>query len=224
MNRIFIGYDHRQPISYNVLQSSIIRRTTKPVSISPLILRTLPITRQGLTPFTFSRFMVPYLCNYEGWALFLDIDMLVLGDISELFDLADDKYSAMVSKNEHKFEWASAILFNCSKCKVLTPEYVQKANNLHSINWLSEHQIGDIPREWNHLVGYDKPRPDAKLAHYTQGIPAFQETETSEYAKEWREELQFCNSTIPWLNLMGNSVHATKNSDGKIVPKFTVAA
>ena len=224
MNRIFIGYDHRQPISYNVLQSSIIRRTTEPVSISPLILNTLPITRQGLTPFTFSRFMVPYLCNYEGWALFLDIDMLVLSDISELFKCADDKYSVMVSKNEHKFEWASAILFNCSKCKELTPDYVQTAKGLHSISWLKDEQIGDLPREWNHLVGYDKKRPDAKLAHYTQGIPAFPETETSEYANEWMEEAKFCQSSMSWVYLMGNSVHATLNKDGNLVPKFTVAA
>src|SRR5689334_15144840 len=188
MNRIFIGYDHRQPISYNVLQSSIIRRASKPVSITPLVLNTLPITRQGLTPFTFSRFMVPYLCNYEGWVLFLDIDMLVLDDITKLFNMADDRYAAMVSKNDHKFEWASAILFNCEKCGILTPEYVQTAKKLHGMEFLQEESIGDFPREWNHLIGYDEPRKDAKLAHYTQGIPAFPETETSEYAQEWMEE------------------------------------
>ena len=111
--KIFIGYDGRQPISYTVLQSSIIRRTSEPVSIAPLVLKTLPIKRQGLTPFTFSRFLVPHLCHYEGWALFLDIDILLLDDISKLFRLADDKYAIMVSKNEHKFEWASVMLFNC---------------------------------------------------------------------------------------------------------------
>ena len=224
MNKVFIGYDHRQPVSYTVLQSSIIRRTTEPVTISPLILRTMPLKRQGLTPFTFSRFMVPYLCNYEGWALFLDIDIILMDDISKLFKLADDRFAVMVSKNEHKFEWASVILFNCGHPanKVLTPEYIETAKALHSIQWVEPSLVGDLPREWNHLVGYDKPREDAKLVHYTQGVPVFPETQTSEYANEWMEELKMCNSSMPWVHLMGNSVHAAVK-DGKLVPKFTVS-
>lgn len=224
MHKIFIGYDQRQPVSYTVLQSSIIRRTTEPVTIAPLILKTMPLKRQGLTPFTFSRFMVPYLCNYEGWALFLDIDILLLDDISKLFKLADDKYAVMVSKNEHKFEWASVILYNCGHPanRSLTPDYIETAQGLHGINWLGQDLVGDLPREWNHLVGYDKPRTDAKLVHYTQGVPVFPETQTSEYAKEWHDEMRMANSAMPWTHLMGNSVHATVK-DGKLVPKFTVS-
>ena len=144
MNRVFIGYDHRQPISYQVLQHSIVTRSSKPVSITPLILPQLPLRRQGLTPFTFSRFLVPYLCDYQGWALFLDLDMLVRDDISELFALADDKFAAMVSKNEHRFEWASAILFNCSHRanRILTPEYIETARKLHGIEWCASGRFG----------------------------------------------------------------------------------
>ena len=72
---------------YNVLQFSLYRRSSKPLAISPLVLPTLPMKRQGLTPFTFSRFLVPWLCDYQGWALFLDIDFLALGDVAELFAL-----------------------------------------------------------------------------------------------------------------------------------------
>ena len=223
MNRIFIGYDARQPVAYSVLQSSIIRRSSEPASISPLVLNTLPIKRKGLTPFTFSRFVVPHLCDFNGWALFLDIDILLLHDISKLFEMADDKYAVMVSKNEHKFEWASVILFNCGHTanKVLTPEYIETAKGLHGINWLGDDLIGDLPREWNHLVGYDKPRTDAKLVHYTQGVPAFPETKDCEYSAEWHAELKLVNSFMPWVHLMGSSVHATVK-DGKLVPKFTV--
>lgn len=224
MNRIFIGYDHRQPVSYNVLHHSILRHATEPVSITPLSLKALPLKRQGLTPFTFSRFLVPWLCDYQGWALFLDIDMLLRDDISKLFKLADDKYAVMVSKNEHTFEWASAMLFNCAhdENKVLTPEYIEIAEKLHGIHWVRDRNvIGDLPREWNHLVGYDTPRDDAKLVHYTQGVPYFPETKESEYAKDWNGEFKLMSSSMPWVSLMGNSVHAA-NVDGRLVPKFTV--
>lgn len=228
MNRVFIGYDERQPLSFTALQGSINRYSSEPVSITAIRIAHMKkmygFERMGLTPFTFSRFIVPHMCNYEGWALFLDIDIIVRADITELFKLADPKYAVMVSKNEHKFEWASVILFNCGHPanRSLTPDYVEKENGLHKIGWVGDDLIGDLPREWNHLVGYDKPRDDAKLIHYTQGIPAFPETQESEYAKEWKEEIKMCNSSLPWVQLMGNSVHAVKLNDGRTLPRFMV--
>lgn len=175
----------------------------------------------GLTPFTFSRFLVPYLCDYEGWALFLDADILLRADIASLFALAKEEYAIMVSKNEHRFEWASVMLFNNAKCRVLTPEYVGDENTkgLHQINFVKDEEIGDLPREWNHLVGYDNPRDDAKLVHFTQASPANEEALRCEYSKEWRQYHQEMNSTASWFELMGNSIHA-KEVDGIRVPKF----
>lgn len=224
MLKVFIGYDHRQPISLNVLASSIYTRASQPVSITPLVLPQLPITREGLTPFTYSRFLVPYLCNYEGWALFLDLDMIVLDDIAKLFELKDDKYAVMVSKNDLKFERASMMLFNCDKCRMLTPAFIESSPRLHDISWVDDSLVGDLPREWNHLVGYDAPREDPKLVHYTQGVPAFKETQLSEHADKWFLEHQKMNFVKPWLELMGNSVHAVGLPDGSRVPKFVAAA
>jgi hypothetical protein len=221
MLRVFIGYDNRQPISYNVLQQSIFTRSSMPVSITPLVINQLPIKRMGLTPFTYSRFLVPWLCGYKGVALFLDIDMLLLGDVAKLFELHNPRYAVQVSKNEKRFEWASAMLFNCDKCRILTPEFIDNPNNngLHSIQWAAEEEIGSLPAEWNHLVGYDTPRSDAKLVHYTQGIPAHEEIGKCEYSDEWHAEHLRLNSTMPWKDLMGNSVHAT-TVKGELMPKL----
>jgi hypothetical protein len=231
--KVFIGYDHRQPVSYNVLQHSIFSHASKPVSITALVYSQLPLTRDeywrdgnrydarkiGLTPFTFTRFLVPYLCSFKGWALFLDIDMLVKDDIAKLFELADSKYTVMVSKNEKRFEWASMMLFNCEKCTILTPDYVDKANGLHQIRWCDESEVGDLPREWNHLVGYDDERKDAKLIHFTQGVPCFQETIECEYSTDWHNQHRLGNASLPWKELMGSSVHAIIK-DGVLMPKF----
>ena len=223
--KIFIGYDHRQAVSYNVLQFSILRRSSKPVAITPLVLPTLPMTRSGLTPFTFSRFLVPWLNGFQGWAMFMDTDYLCLADIAELFAKTDDRYAAMVSKNVKKFEWASMIMFNCAHLanRVLTPEYVEdpkQCRSPHTLDWLSDDQVGDLPREWNHLVGYDAPRNDAKLVHYTQGMPIFEETAGSEYAEQWKKEHAKSNQTLGWQDLMARSVHAGRTNDGRIVAKL----
>jgi len=219
--KIFVGFDDRQPVSFTTLMTSIYRRCRLPVAVTPLVLPTLPLARRGLTPFTWSRFLVPYLCGFKGWALFMDIDMILLDDVSKLFALKDDRYAAMVSKNDLRFEWASMILFNCGhpSNQVLTPNFIENAKALHGLQWLKEDEVGDLPREWNHLVGYDQERRDAKLVHYTQGVPAYPETSDSEYAAEWIKEAEAAMGTQPWATLLGNSVHA-KLMNGKLVPKY----
>ena len=233
MLKVFIGYDPRQAVSYNVCQHSIILRTTCPVSINPLIIETLPIKRQGLTPFTWSRFLVPYLSNFEGISIFLDADIILQSDINELIELLKKKYSneeipaVSVIKGTQKFEWASVMVFNCahSDNKILTPEYIENTTeNLHKISWTNE--IGEIPKIWNHLVGYDRTCTEegeeykVKLIHYTQGVPAWKETIDCELSEEWQKEREFMNSAINWVDLMGKSVHATTLPDGTIVPKY----
>lgn len=206
VNRVFIGYDKRQPVAYNVLQHSIWRRSSKPVAISPIKLDTLPFTRTGLTEFTFSRYLVPWLCDYEGWALFLDSDMLVMDDITELFDMADESKSVMVVQNAQRFEWPSLMLFNNAKCKLLDPDYVSKYSSPQDFAWARD-GVGSLPKEWNHCVGYDPPGP-AKLAHYTQGIPLWFETSNCEYGKEWMDELKDMERACLWKEIMASSVHA----------------
>ena len=207
--RIFIGWDPRQVLSYEVLVHSIITRASAPVAITPLIIDQLPTEREGLTPFTYSRFLVPWLCNYEGYALFLDSDELILGDICEIFLHADDHFALKVVQNkQHRFEWPSVMLFNNAKCHMLRPEYVEMADKLHVINWLPDTMIGGLPPAWNHLVGYDQPNPGAKLVHFTQGVPAWPETEDVEFAAEWKAEAAKLTHIESWAELMGKSVHA----------------
>lgn len=204
--RIFIGYDDRQTVSYSVLQNSILRHASKPVAITPLVLETLPITRRGLTPFTYSRFLVPYLCGYEGIGLFIDSDMLLVDDIAKLFDLADEAHDVQCVQNGMRFEWSSVMLFNNAKCQILTPEYVQSGPNPMPMAWAKS--VGVLPARWNHLVGYDKPTEDVSLIHYTQGVPTWAETYGCEHTDKWQAEWLAMNSKQEWEVLMGNSVHA----------------
>ena len=213
MHRIFIGGDPRQVVSLSTLIWSITKNAKEPVSITPLVLETLPIKREGLTPFTWSRFLVPHLCNYQGWGLFLDADMICNGDISEVFKLADPSKAVMVMKDQPAFEWASAILFNCAHPdnKVLTPEHIDdpKTNNLHKIGWLAQDQIGTLPREWNVCVPYTgNPPENPKLVHFTQGVPHWWETRNQPHADKWVQYAQEAiGSTVSWWELMGRSVH-----------------
>lgn len=205
--RIFIGVDPRQPVAYNVLQFSILRRASKPVSIIPLVLPQLPIKRRGLTDFTFTRYLPPSLCGYKGISLFLDADMLVVGDIHELSQFVTGEHAVYVATHQKKFEWPSMMLFDNEKCQSLTPEFIDDETSApQSLEWASS--IGSIPPEWNVCVGYDNYREDAKLVHYTQGIPWFPECRNCDYASLWHAEHDAMNKSVSWLELMGKSVHA----------------
>ena len=211
MYKIFIGYDERQTVAYNVLQYSILQHATRPVQISPLKLSTLPITVTGLTPFTYSRFLVPYLCGYKGWAVYLDCDMLLQSDITSLFDHIDSAFSMRLVKHSRLFEWTSMVLFNNAQCGVLTPEYIEEESQaLYELGWLPEEAIGTLPAEWNHLVGYDAPNPDAKLIHFTKGIPCHPQTRDGEYAKAWESAQRSMNKTQRWETIFSQSVHASE--------------
>lgn len=210
--RVFIGFDDRQPIAYTVAQHSIVTNSSLPVSVTPLIHRQLPINRKGLTSFTFTRYLVPFLCGYEGYALFVDADVLCLGDVAELPWDADEAVSvvphSVVDKLGAKFsvhfERPSVMLFNCAKCEALTPEFIETGKP-HTLEWAES--VGQLPPEWNYLVGYDGGM-QAKLAHFTQGIPCFPETQGDEYASDWMDAIKGANSTVSWDAIMGNSVHA----------------
>ena len=206
--RVFIGMDERQPLAYTVLQSSIVRRASRPVSITPLLLSQLPPVKRGLTDFTYSRYLVPYLCEYEGTALFMDADMVCQCDIYDLEAYAGSEPVAVVPHSgAMSFERPSLMLFNNSMCPELTPEYIKK-NQPGNFQWADS--VGALPAKFNHLVGYDKPTGEEAILHYTAGIPDFKEVFGMGFEREWLMEKEIALKSPSWFELMGKSVHARK--------------
>jgi lipopolysaccharide biosynthesis glycosyltransferase len=221
--RVFIGYDSREIVAYNVLAHSINRHAKAPVSIAPVMLSQLEgVFRREKNPlqsteFSFSRFLVPWMCDYQGWAIFMDCDMLVREDIAKLWALRDERYAVQVVKHMHvpkeevkflgavqtKYEkknWSSVMLLDCAKCRALTPEFVNQASGLelHQFKWLgNDALIGELPSRWNHLVAYDPHRADASLLHYTIGGPWFKEYEATDYADDWFAERDLMLTATP---------------------------
>jgi hypothetical protein len=209
--RIFIGFDTKEAVAYHVLSQSILERSTLPVEFSPIVLSNLGgiFTRERnalqSTEFSFSRFLTPYLSSFRGWSIFMDCDMLARADIAELWSLRDERYAAMCVKHDYtpkvetkflgqtqtKYEkknWSSLVMFNNDKCRALSPEYVNTATGLqlHQFKWLeNDDLIGSIPLTWNYLVNEYEKRNDAKLVHFTDGGPYFEEYKNDDYADEW---------------------------------------
>lgn len=160
-----------------------------------------------------ARFLVPYLCEYVGWALFADGDVLVRRDLGELFSLADPRYAVQVVKHQYapidsekmtghaqtqyaRKNWSSVMLFNCAHQanRALNVDLVNSVpgRDLHRFCWLEDDQIGALPSEWNHLVGHSPDSEDAAIAHFTSGIPDMPGYEHVRYADEWYSFARAC--------------------------------
>jgi SAM-dependent methyltransferase len=211
MNTIYIGWDSTQEIAYQVLEWSIRKHARRPVEIRPLKLEDMktilgferPQDPLQSTEFTYTRFLVPALQNYGGVALFLDCDMLALGDVTELFDLPMDGLALRVVKHDHapiettkmgdkpqtaypRKNWSSLMLLQCEMLKCWTIEAVTKESGawLHRFDPIPDEQIGELDGSiWNVLDRYDDA---TKITHYTSGGPWLKGCEQHPYGGIWR--------------------------------------
>lgn len=233
---IWVGHDGREAVASDVAAHSIRRRTQSKVSINYLKHREL--RQQGLfarpwlvdgstgnfidlidgkpfsTEFSHTRFLVPALQKFKGWALFFDADMIFLSDIEKLFAIRDDKYAVMCVKHQHiptsavkmdgreqlryrRKNWSSFMLWNCAHPSNtrLTPEIVSfmKGSSLHAFSWLDDHMIGDLPYNYNYISGVSPKIQHGQMPaviHYTEGGPWFDECKDVPYAGTWLEEYE----------------------------------
>jgi len=207
-HRVFIGYDPSQHISFQVLRYSLQKHTTQELDIRAIDAEKIPdwgrpIDPLASTPFTYTRFLVPWLCDYEGIALFMDGDMLALGDVSELFALSMDDLALRVRQHDYNPEatvkmggkvqtqyprknWSSLMLMNCAKLGAWTKEAVETQTGawLHRFEAIGDEQIGDISEEW---TGLDHMTGPTKLLHYTSGGPWLAGCEDADHADLWHE-------------------------------------
>lgn len=228
--RTFIGWDSRAPLVHYVAaksmqEASAHKRHAEPIVLAEMLDRRLlwrPHSEdQGQlsdhlsgapmsTEFAISRFLVPFLCR-DGWALFTDHDVVFLGDVGELFALAEDRYAVMVVKHEmeaasgykmghqrqvpySRKNWSSVVLWNCSHPAHLRLSLAMlnqyPGDLLHRFCWLRDEEIGTLPPQWNWLVNA-QPKPDGvRLAHFTLGGPWIEGWEPAPNDEIWKAAAQ----------------------------------
>lgn len=196
---------------------------------------TRPRSPEQSTDFAYARFLTPWLAGSDV-SIFLDSDMLCLTDIWELYEWAKANPYMDVLVRKHDYQssvttkflgqkqtnypcknWSSLMVFNGHRSAVrrLTPQYVGTASGmeLHQFKWSDA--VGDLPIEFNHLVGEFPPNSGAKIVHYTLGSPCFRQYQGCEFSNEWFEELSrmtHCDDPIlEWTQCLPTSTPLTKS-------------
>lgn len=215
--KIFIGWDSKEDAAYQACKKSLQLHSSMQLNIIPIKQQDLrqkniyarKIDPLSSTEFTFTRFLVPQLSNWTGWALYVDCDFIFLDDVKNLFDQADDRYALMCVQHDYKptsklkmdgkaqhvyprKNWSSAILFNCSHPahkQIHVNDETKDGKWFHRFSWLDDSEIGAIDHEWNWLVGWYKEPEDGtpKALHYTEGGPWFEEYKDCEYSEEYKK-------------------------------------
>lgn len=193
-----IGWDEELSDQYEVCKSTI---DVDSIPTTNRIMR-----HNGSTAWTVSRFLVPYQMKYNGWHLFCDSDIYFTDSVRKLLHYIDPKYAVCVVKHPdykphskkkmddkqqtayHRKNWSSLILWNCSHSSnaILDPPFLADCNTLwlHQLGWLKDSEIGELPPEWNTLVGYQN-HTNPKGIHYTDGVPTINEYANCEYSELW---------------------------------------
>jgi len=238
-NNVYIGWDAREDVAYQVCRHSIYRKI-KGMSVDVIPLKHKELRKAGYfsrpwlthsvdgnrydlidmkpfsTEFSHTRFLVPHLNEYKGWALFMDCDMIFTSNIKKLFDMVDDRFACMVVKHHHnpkeavkmddqpqtryfRKNWSSFVLWNCAhpKNRQITPDFVNSSSGLdmHTFSWLDDNDIGSLPYEYNWIEGLSPKvpgvvdwRPD--VIHYTLGGPWFPDYQDVLFGNLWTEEYE----------------------------------
>lgn len=227
-HKVFIGFDTRQPMAFCVANRSLVKKATQPLDVQMLHLPqlialglytrpTLRINGQMTdvisnapmsTEFAISRFLVPYLCDYSGYAVFCDSDFMFMDDICKVFEEIDPRKAVSVVKHKYDISdglkmdgqvqtayprknWSSFIVFNCGHHlnKYLTLENVNadKGRELHGFHWLPDDEIGSLNESWNWLEGHSAATITPKAVHYTRGTPDMVGYENSAYAETYHK-------------------------------------
>lgn len=238
--KIFVGYDTREKVAYDVLKHSIEKNTRSKINIIPLYHKEL--RKQGYfkrpwltnaidgnssdlidgkpfsTEFSHTRFLIPQLCGFKGWALFMDCDMVFKCDVKEIFELADERYAAMVVKHRQKVDtsvkmdgsvqtnyyrknWSSFVLWNCgheaNRCLTTDTVNVASGGWLHAFSWLDDSKIGELPKDLNWIEGSSPGNVNPKVVHYTMGGPWFSEYKDVLHNEAWWDYYRSYHHELP---------------------------
>jgi len=227
--KVFIGFDKVESVAWHTMAHSILRQASKPVAIVPINLDNFRgIYTRDRDPkqsneFSFSRFLVPYLCDYQGYGIFFDCDQMLRCDVADIFQAIDQDPGRAVYVVKHSYEprddvkylntvqykyprknWSSVVLWNSAHPanQIVTSDFVNTAAalDLHRFTWLQEDDIGELDVRWNWLVGeYAEPPKDVKNVHWTLGGPYFTEYQDVDFSDEWFKEnarMSFCAQRI----------------------------
>ena len=232
--KVFVGYDSREDIAWQVCRHSLLRHSDDNLSAIPLrqpVLRELGLYTRAhdvgaSTEFSLTRFLTPHLAAQGGWVIFCDCDFLFTTNVQTVLEGLDSSKALYCVQHDYtphfrvkmdgkkqavypRKNWSSFMIFNCDHpdVRALTPAIVNSVSPayLHRFEWVkNEAAIGALDLDWNFLEG-EYPMP--------------QETPRAIHFTNggpWFEEWQNCDYADLWLHERNLYLRSIKNEQVRV--------
>ena len=132
-------------------------------------------TNRWSTPFSGYRWAIPEYCDFEGRAIYTDVDMINYRDMAQLFDL-DIQGKPLAARRGERFGGHEfcVVLFDCAKMR----EHVLPVSRQKKLDAIHHRMIAkfsgssdltfDLDPRWNCLDGENKSISDIWQLHFTK--------------------------------------------------------
>lgn len=186
--RVFVGCaaNHEDAESQAVLEWSIRKRASRPVEINWMKLSKEPASfwysdgRDGwqtslwATPFSGFRWAIPEYCNFEGRAIYMDSDVIIMDDLANLFDQKFEPGKSVMAKGKGSWRYCVS-LWDCAAVREHMMPIQKLRADLGSHRLMSSRFNGakwtqPFDGNWNCLDGENfsvLSDPAIKAIHYT---------------------------------------------------------
>ena len=129
-------------------------------------------TQLWATPFSVFRWSIPHVCNYQGKAIYMDVDMIARTDIAHLWNQPFPAGKGVLWKDDKN---SCVMLMDCEKLGKVLPPFEHMRRKLGGYSVYRDNHARPIAAKfagnWNCLDGeaYAKlTDPDIKVLHFTK--------------------------------------------------------
>lgn len=178
--RVFIGAppDGLDAESQCVVEYTMRTRSSLPIEITWMTTSQDPESfwygwdlSDCVTPFTPYRFSCPQRCEFKGRCLYMDVDMIVLCDLAELYNIELEPRAAVAARGYGSWRF-DVMLMDCAKIKphMLPLETLKSANGFRLQNSYfhrNSNIVHSLGAAWNYLDDDTLMLRKAKIVHYS---------------------------------------------------------
>lgn len=181
--KVFVGCapNGEDAESMMVLEYSIKKHCSMPVKIVWMMISDDPDSfwygwnsSEWVTPFSALRCGIPEYCDFQGQAIYMDSDVMVLADLAELWNREWTSKTALV---QSRGRWRLCVCkFNNERCRnspawpriQQVKKFPKLYSQLYSLIGKTDAIRQDFGTEWNNFDGENNtPLSEIKILHYT---------------------------------------------------------
>lgn len=160
-------------------------------------------TQTWATPFSGFRWAVPAACGFQGRAIYMDTDMIALGDIAELWRTPMPAPAVLAARRDRRFTRFCVMLWDCARAAALLPPLDRLRGQADAHTRLIRRFTNEtalvqpLDPAFNNIDGENLPPERIKLLHYSDMGTQFSHRYALPRLRQENQEHWFDGKVLP---------------------------